>query len=454
MSGKSANNQPATYQAQAGGCVNISRPDKCYKSQRTCGIHIAVNVLSSRPSARIALLELKHAEERALQQRKFEAERRALEQEKKLIQKKYNLLEQQSSVRRSTKRSLRAVHIADEVKQNAQHSVSDDNEILFDEQQSNHNIQPPILLDQLPKQTQLCEIQHRNTDSLPKTIPNGQETSDDSGLLTKGNITICLSSEVPSSESGNEINRDVLVESISGSPCFRCSLLDFENNLTTLRFMSSTVCFSSIVTKGEIYLDQNASGTLYKLQVQLYVPPRLVSPAVPNPDPPPSDQEVRRTETFRVDPAAIIISVFGSLIRCSSISSNMFSEASSEMFSTERNTFCYRFSKQPFKELKNQISKYVDLSRLMLRVKRCSSAHCDGIIDRRSIRLLWDTVNRSLESNRAQIHLITKQFSSVSTISVQKSASRFHNLPQHDCSDQQVSLTTITKKKSHDRGCC
>ncbi|XP_062712316.1 uncharacterized protein LOC115269769 [Aedes albopictus] len=111
-----------------GGCVSCSRPDsyddfvQCDQcdswwhmrcagvtksiSQRpwTCRTCLPLSVASSSSSARISLRLKQIEEERAIQQREWEAEKRALENERKAMQEKYKLLEDQLAERENATR--------------------------------------------------------------------------------------------------------------------------------------------------------------------------------------------------------------------------------------------------------------------------------------------------------------------------------------------------------------
>lgn len=120
MSQRSVDKTPTPLEeTAAGGCVGCSRPDsfddfvqcdecnswwhmRCAGVTKSiaerpwsCASCLPLSVTSSSSSARITLRLKQLEEERAIQQREWEAEKRALEQERKAVQEKFRLLEEQ-----------------------------------------------------------------------------------------------------------------------------------------------------------------------------------------------------------------------------------------------------------------------------------------------------------------------------------------------------------------------
>lgn len=301
MNAKSTGTYSDVCSAQPGGCVNSSHPDPSVTRKSSFFVN---DSSQNKRSSRIALLLKLHEEERAIQQREFEAERRALEQEREW-QRKYNLLVDQLLERRNTiKRNRNVVDRAVVAKQSVQppdpsgnNSSSDDdnksltadrvgatddttvessqrshqkNMVICVEQQPNQSL-PPVRADYPADQLHLDGIQQRCARAFSETMPKKRITIADSVMPTEGRTIPALPHEAISTKPNNQTLSGKIKPSSVSPP--KCSLSVSEGNI--------------------IHLDQGVNEALYINGMQSRAPPAVVDPNVPDPAPPPLRLDVR-----------------------------------------------------------------------------------------------------------------------------------------------------------------
>lgn len=281
----------STEYSRAGGCANFSHPKSSGDVKLTSHqFNLSGN---NRSSTRFALLQLKHEEERAIQQRIWEAERRALKQEKRLLHEKYSLLEKQilerAKINKRRQDATEAVVVENQSDFERNESSTDSDEPSIDDQAAEAADDPaqyhntivhaeqlrqallPVTVDHPADRIQIVGIQQHITSAFPSTITNGHKVVIYNNTSSEHNAIITVSTLMP-------LDQSVKTKTNSVFSTFECSLAKVQNNIIQI---------ASLLLVSKRYKGKLAPRTSVSECVSLRAPPKFLASNAPDPAPPP-----------------------------------------------------------------------------------------------------------------------------------------------------------------------
>ncbi|XP_062565874.1 uncharacterized protein LOC134228106 [Armigeres subalbatus] len=286
---------------RTGSCVNSSRPDSIEQSSRSSSRYCSPVTTTTR-SNYIALRLKQIEEERAIQRREWEMEKRFIEQQKEVIRERYRLLEMQYSERRKSNKHIRDVVSSTTTVVQVKHE--DENHSL-NRQGALHDscIRGSILKNSRVGKQQLNSdgTQQRIIGAIPETLLDKQIGIAEGNVKSVVKSTITTHTLVSSSSSIYPKQIDTLQPS-SGIYTVRLhnvaitnSPSPYENHLSFLMsqlveqtHVSLTASISLGLLATKTHSVQTAKVNYSKKYVLSCTPPKLVAPSLPAPAPPPS----------------------------------------------------------------------------------------------------------------------------------------------------------------------